>query len=200
MNFPTRLVEEAVTEIARLPGIGKKTAMRLTLHLLKADESKTVDLASALINLRTKTRYCTNCHHISEDELCHICSGVRRDRSTICVVEDSRDVLAIEETAQYQGLYHVLGGIIAPMAGIGPEELNIDRLIERASSDTVKEIILAISPTMEGDTTAFYLSKKLTGYSVKISSIARGIPLGGELEYADSLTLGRSILTRTDYQ
>jgi recombination protein RecR len=200
MNFPTRLVEEAVTEIARLPGIGKKTAMRLTLHLLKADESKTVDLASALINLRTKTRYCTNCHHISEDELCHICSGVRRDRSTICVVEDSRDVLAIEETAQYQGLYHVLGGIIAPMAGIGPEELNIDSIIEMASFDTVKEIILAISPTMEGDTTAFYLSKKLTGYSVKISSIARGIPLGGELEYADSLTLGRSILTRTEYQ
>ncbi len=200
MNFPTRLVEDAVTEIARLPGIGKKTAMRLTLHLLKADESRTVDLASALINLRTKTRYCTNCQHISEDELCHICSGIRRDRSTICVVEDSRDVLAIEETAQYQGLYHVLGGIIAPMAGIGPEELNIDRLIERASSDDVKEIILAISPTMEGDTTAFYLSKKLMGCSVKISSIARGIPLGGELEYADSLTLGRSILTRTDYQ
>ena len=200
MNFPTRLVEDAVTEIARLPGIGKKTAMRLTLHLLKADESKTVDLASALINLRTKTRYCTNCQHISEDELCHICSAIRRDRSTICVVEDSRDVLAIEETAQYQGLYHVLGGIIAPMAGIGPEELNIDRLIERASSDAVKEIILAISPTMEGDTTEFYLSKKLMGCSVKISSIARGIPLGGELEYADSLTLGRSILTRTDYQ
>jgi recombination protein RecR len=200
MNFPTRLVEDAVTEIARLPGIGKKTAMRLTLHLLKADESRTVDLASALINLRTKTRYCTNCQHISEDELCHICSGIRRDRSTICVVEDSRDVLAIEETAQYQGLYHVLGGIIAPMAGIGPEELNIDRLIERASTDAVKEIILAISPTMEGDTTAFYLSKKLMGCSVKISSIARGIPLGGELEYADSLTLGRSILTRTDYQ
>jgi recombination protein RecR len=200
MNFPTRLVEDAVTEIARLPGIGKKTAMRLTLHLLKADESKTVDLASALINLRTKTRYCTNCQHISEDELCHICSGTRRDRSTICVVEDSRDVLAIEETAQYIGLYHVLGGIIAPMAGIGPEELNIDRLIERASSDDVKEIILAISPTMEGDTTAFYLSKKLMGCAVKISSIARGIPLGGELEYADSLTLGRSILTRTDYQ
>lgn len=200
MNFPTRLVEDAVIEIARLPGIGKKTAMRLTLHLLKADESKTVDLASALINLRTKTRYCTNCQHISEDELCHICSAIRRDRSTICVVEDSRDVLAIEETAQYQGLYHVLGGIIAPMAGIGPEELNIDRLIERASSDAVKEIILAISPTMEGDTTAFYLSKKLMGCSVKISSIARGIPLGGELEYADSLTLGRSILTRTDYQ
>jgi len=199
MNFPTRLVEEAVTEIARLPGIGKKTAMRLTLHLLKADEARTVDLASALVNLRTKTRYCIYCNHISEDEVCSICSGLRRDKTTICVVEDSRDILAIEETAQYQGLYHVLGGIIAPMAGIGPEELNIDRLIERASSEEVKEIILAISPTMEGDTTAFYLSKKLGPCSVKLSSIARGIPLGGELEYADSLTLGRSIVTRTEY-
>jgi recombination protein RecR len=199
MNFPTRLVEEAVNEISRLPGIGKKTAMRLTLHLLKADESRTVDLASALVNLRTKTRYCVTCGHISEEEQCAICSGSRRDRSTICVVEDSRDVLAIEDTAQYQGLYHVLGGIIAPMAGIGPEELNIDRLVERAGLEEVKEIILAISPTMEGDTTAFYLSKKLAGRNVKISSIARGIPLGGELEYADSLTLGRSILTRTDY-
>jgi recombination protein RecR len=199
MNFPTRLVEEAVNEISRLPGIGKKTAMRLTLHLLKADESRTVDLASALVNLRTKTRYCATCGHISEEEQCAICSGSRRDRSTICVVEDSRDVLAIEDTAQYQGLYHVLGGIIAPMAGIGPEELNIDRLVERAGLEEVKEVILAISPTMEGDTTAFYLSKKLAGTRVKISSIARGIPLGGELEYADSLTLGRSILTRTDY-
>jgi len=200
MNFPTRLVEDAVTEISRLPGIGKKTAMRLTLHLLKADESRTVDLASALINLRTKTLYCNICKHISEEKQCNICTGTRRDRSTICVVEDSRDVLAIEETAQYQGLYHVLGGIITPMSGIGPDELNIDRLIERAFSYEVKEIILAISPTMEGDTTAFYLSKKLAGCSVKISSIARGIPVGGELEYADSLTLGRSILTRTDYQ
>jgi recombination protein RecR len=200
MNFPTRLVEDAVTEIARLPGIGKKTAMRLTLHLLKAEESKTVDLAAALVNLRTKTRYCKNCHHISEEELCNVCTGIRRDKSTICVVEDSRDVLAIEETSQYQGLYHVLGGIIAPMSGIGPDELNIEGLIERASSPEVKEIILAISPTMEGDTTAFYLSKKLVDCNVKISSIARGIPLGGELEYADSLTLGRSILTRTDYR
>lgn len=199
MNFPTKLVEEAVTEIARLPGIGKKTAMRLTLHLLRADESRTVDLASALVNLRTKTRYCKDCNHISEDELCQICSGIRRDKSTICVVEDSRDVLAIEDTAQYQGLYHVLGGIISPMAGVGPDELNIESLIQRAANPQVNEIILAISPTMEGDTTAFYLSKKLADCNVKISSIARGIPLGGELEYADSLTLGRSIITRTDY-
>jgi len=199
MNFPTRLVEDAVTEIARLPGIGKKTAMRLSLFLLKADESVTVDLAAALVNLRTKTRYCKQCHHISELALCTICSGARRDRTTLCVVEDSRDILAIEETGQYQGLYHVLGGIISPMAGIGPEELNIDTLVLRATNPEVNEIILAISPTMEGDTTAFYLSKKLAACDVKISSIARGVPLGGELEYADSLTLGRSILTRNTY-
>lgn len=199
MNFPTRLVEEAVSEIARLPGIGKKTAMRLALHLLKADESVTVDLASALVNLRTKTRYCKQCHHISEEEMCQICSSSRRDRSLLCVVEDSRDVLAIEDTAQYQGLYHVLGGIISPMAGIGPSDLHIESLIDHVNQGEIKEVILAISPTMEGDTTAFYLSKRLSQSGVRISSIARGVPLGGELEYTDSLTLGRSILTRTEY-
>lgn len=199
MNFPTRLVEEAVNEISRLPGIGKKTAMRLALHLLKADESQSVDLASALVNLRTKTIYCRNCHHLSESEICQICSGIRRNPAQICVVEDSRDVIAIEETAQYQGHYHVLGGIISPMAGIGPEELHIDSLIERAARPEVNEIIMAISPTMEGDTTIFYLSKRLKDCRVKISSIARGVPLGGELEYADSLTLGRSIISRTEY-
>lgn len=200
MNFPTKLVEDAVNEISRLPGIGKKTAMRLALHLLKAEESVTVDLASSLINLRTKTLWCTQCHHISETAICQICSGFRRDKSLICVVEDSRDVIAIEETTQYQGLYHVLGGIISPMAGIGPEELQVESLLERASSPDVQEVIMAISPTMEGDTTVFYLSKKLRDCGVKISSIARGVPLGGELEYADALTLGRSILTRTEYQ
>ncbi len=200
MNFPTRLVEEAVNEISRLPGIGKKTAMRLALHLLKAEESVTVDLASALVNLRTKTLYCKHCHHISEEEVCGICSGNRRDKSILCVVEDSRDVIAIEETTQYQGLYHVLGGIISPMAGIGPDELNISSLVERATSPDIAEVIMAISPTMEGDTTVFYLSKKLRECGVRISSIARGVPLGGDLEYADSLTLGRSIITRTEYQ
>jgi recombination protein RecR len=200
MNFPTKLVEEAVSEISRLPGIGKKTAMRLALHLLKADESVTVDLASALVNLRTKTLWCRQCHHISDMEVCSICSGMRRDKGTICVVEDSRDVIAIEETSQYQGLYHVLGGIISPMAGIGPEELQVESLVQRASTSEVREVIMAISPTMEGDTTVFYLSKKLRDCGVKISSIARGVPLGGELEYADALTLGRSILTRTEYQ
>lgn len=174
--------------------------MRLVLHLLKADERATIDLASALVNLRTKTRYCSQCGHISEEELCAICSSTRRDPTLICVVEDSRDILAIEETHQYQGLYHVLGGIISPMSGVGPAELNIDSLIERCQSGIVKEIILAISPTMEGDTTAFYLGKKLASCDVKISSIARGVPVGGELEYTDSITLGRSILTRTLYQ
>lgn len=200
MNFPTRLVEDAVTEIAKLPGIGKKTAMRLSLHLLKADERVTVDLASALVSLRTQTRYCKQCGHISEAELCGICSNHKRDQSLICVVEDSRDILAIEETHQYQGLYHVLGGIISPMSGVGPDELNIDPLVERSRSEVVKEIILAISPTMEGDTTAFYLSKRLSDCDVKISNIARGVAVGGDLEYTDSITLGRSIQTRTVYQ
>ncbi len=199
MNFPTRLVEEAVSQISKLPGIGKKTAMRLALHLLKSDESATVDLASALVNLRTKTLYCKVCGHISEEETCHICQSGRRDRSVICVVEDSRDVMAIEETLQFNGLYHVLGGIIAPMSGIGPEELNVESLLQRSSNGETKEIILALSPNMEGDTTAFYLSKKLLPLGVKISAIARGVPVGGELEYTDSLTLGRSIQTRIPY-
>ena len=200
MNFPTKLVEDVVTEISKLPGIGKKTAMRLALHLLKADEMTSIDLASAIVNFRTKTRFCQSCNHISESELCSICSNSKRDSSVICVVEDSRDVLAIEDTLQYNGLYHVLGGVISPMSGIGPEELNIPKLLERASHESVKEIILALSPNMEGDTTAFYLSKRLVDKQVSISSIARGIPVGGELEYTDSITLGRSIMKRTIYQ
>jgi recombination protein RecR len=199
MNFPTKLVEEAVSQISKLPGIGKKTAMRLALHLLKTDESATVDLASALVNLRTKTLYCKNCGHISEEESCHICQSGRRDRSVICVVEDSRDVMAIEDTLQFNGLYHVLGGIISPMAGIGPEELNVESLLQRSSNGETREIILALSPNMEGDTTAFYLSKKLLPLGVKISTIARGVPVGGELEYTDTLTLCRSIQTRIPY-
>jgi recombination protein RecR len=173
--------------------------MRLALHLLKTDESATVDLASALVNLRTKTLYCKNCGHISEEESCHICQSGRRDRSVICVVEDSRDVMAIEDTLQFNGLYHVLGGIISPMAGIGPEELNVESLLQRSSNGETREIILALSPNMEGDTTAFYLSKKLLPLGVKISTIARGVPVGGELEYTDTLTLGRSIQTRIPY-
>lgn len=201
MNFPSKLIEEAVIEISRLPGIGKKSALRLALHLLKRDESQTQLLAEALINLRTKTTFCRKCHNISDAELCLICSSPRRDAAVLCIVEDTRDVLAIENTAQYRGLYHILGGIISPLMGIGPNDLNIDSLIKRVEQEPeIQEIILALSPTMEGDTTAFYLQKRLKPFNKKISTIARGIPIGGDLEYADEVTLGRSILSRIAYE
>ena len=202
MEYPSKLIENAVAEVSKLPGIGKKTALRLVLHLLKEPETATIDLAGAITELRTKIRYCNACHNISDDDVCNICASHRRDRSLICVVEDTRDVLAIENTSQYNGLYHVLGGVISPIDGIGPSELNIDPLLSRISQnkDEIKEIIFALSPTMEGDTTAFYLTKKLKEYEVNISTIARGIPIGGELEYADEVTLGRSILSRTSYK
>ncbi|MFN6946740.1 MAG: recombination mediator RecR [Cytophagaceae bacterium] len=200
MNFPSKLIENAVTEISKLPGIGKKTALRLALHLLKEEEATSNDLAKAITELRSKTVYCKNCHNISDRELCNVCSGTKRDRSIICVVEDTRDVLAIENTSQYHGLYHILGGVISPMEGIGPSELNMESLLSRiSSSDEVKEIILALSPTMEGDTTAFYITRKLKEHKLKISTIARGIPVGGELEYTDEITLGRSIISRTTF-
>ena len=201
MNFPSKLIEEAVIEISKLPGIGKKSALRLTLHLLKRDESQTQMLADALIAVRTKTTFCRKCHNISDADLCLICTSPRRDTSIICIVEDTRDVLAIENTAQYRGLYHILGGIISPLAGIGPNDLNINSLLKRVEEDTeIQEIILALSPTMEGDTTAFYLQKKLKQFNKKTSTIARGIPIGGDLEYADEVTLGRSILSRIAYE
>ncbi|MBL6446583.1 recombination protein RecR [Fulvivirga sp. 29W222] len=202
MEYPSRLIENAVGEISKLPGIGKKTALRLVLHLLKEPEGTTAELTEALTELRTKIKYCKDCHNISDDEVCNICASHRRDRSIICVVEDTRDVLAIENTAQYTGLYHILGGVISPIEGIGPSELNIDQLLQRIENNKneVKEVIFALSPTMEGDTTAFYLTKKLRQFGVKISTIARGIPIGGELEYTDEITLGRSILSRTAYQ
>ncbi|MBN7810193.1 recombination protein RecR [Algoriphagus sp. H41] len=199
MNFPSKLIEDAVTEISRLPGIGKKTALRLALHLLKQNEAVTEALSLALTRMREEVRYCKNCHNISDAEECSICLSHRRDKSTICVVEDIRDVLAIENTNQYQGLYHVLGGVISPIQGIGPEELNFASLLERVSKGEVAEIILALSATMEGDTTSFYLSKRLKETGVKVSTIARGIPVGGELEFTDEVTLGRSILTRINY-
>ncbi len=201
MQFPSKLIENAVEEISKLPGIGKKTALRLVLHLLKQEESATLNLSDALINLRTRITYCTTCHNIADTSTCTICESHRRDRTVICVVEDTRDVLAIENTAQYQGLYHVLGGIISPIEGIGPSNLKIDSLLKRvAEGSEVKELIFALSPTMEGDTTAFYLTRKLKEYNVKISTIARGIAIGGELEYTDEITLGRSILSRTVYE
>lgn len=177
--------------------------MRLVLHLLKKEEPHTRSLANALVAVRTQTRYCKKCHNIADSELCGICASTRRDQSILCIVEDTRDVLAIENTSQYNGLYHVLGGIISPLEGIGPSDLRIDTLIERLSGperDEVKEIILALSPTMEGDTTAFYLQKKLKIFGLKVSTIARGIPIGGDLEYADEITLGRSIVGRVRYE
>jgi recombination protein RecR len=204
LNFPSKLIEDAVVEISKLPGIGKKSALRLVLHLLKREETQTQLLADALIAMRTQTTYCRKCHNISDDELCQICSSPRRDQQIICIVEDTRDVLAVENTAQYRGLYHVLGGIISPLMGIGPNDLNIDSLLKRieqaGEDEKIEEVILALSPTMEGDTTAFYLQKKLKAFPVKISTIARGIPIGGDLEYTDEVTLGRSILSRIAYE
>ena len=205
MEFPSKLIEDAVTEVSKLPGIGKKTALRLVLHLLKRDEEQTQTLAQSLTAMRTRVKYCQRCHNLSDDDLCTICANPRRDGSIICVVEDTRDVLAVENTAQYKGLYHVLGGIISPVEGIGPSDLHIESLIHRLANniqadEPVKEIILALSPTMEGDTTAFYLQKKLRPFNLRISTIARGIPIGGDLEYADEVTLGRSILSRIVYE
>jgi recombination protein RecR len=199
MIFPSKLIEEAVSEFSKLPGIGKKSALRLVLYLLKEEKEATTSLTEALSNLRSNIKYCKECHNVSDNEICSICSSSRRDASTICVVEDMPDVLAIENTGQYNGLYHVLGGIISPLNGIGPSDLKIDSLVARASKQDVKEIILALSPTMEGDTTSFYLTKKLKDLELKVTTIARGVPIGGELEYTDEVTLGRSIITRTIY-
>ncbi|OEK02357.1 recombination protein RecR [Roseivirga sp. 4D4] len=201
MNFPPKLVENAIEEISKLPGIGKKTALRLVLHLLKQDKITTSHLSEALNRLREDTQYCSTCHIISDTTDC-TCKTIKRELTTICVVQDTPDVIAIENTAQYRGLYHVLGGVISPIEGIGPEELNIDTLIKRVkdSEPKIEEVILALNPTMEGDTTAFYLTKKLKEFEVKVTSIARGIPIGGELEFADEVTLGRSIMTRTTYE
>ncbi len=203
MNYPSKLIENAVTEISRLPGIGKKSALRLALHLLKKDSEQTQNLADALLALRSQTRFCSKCHNIADSEICNICSSLRRDTSLICVVTDTRDVLAIENTGQFNGLYHVLGGIISPMEGIGPSDLHITSLLNRireaAPEQPVREVILALSTTMEGDTTSFYLQKKLKDTPVTISIIARGIPIGGDLEYADEVTLGRSIVGRVVY-
>jgi len=201
LNFPSKLIEEAVNEVAKLPGIGKKSALRIVLHLLKKEPRAAQSLADSLVAVRTQIQYCKKCHNISDAELCTICLSSRRDQSLICIVQDSRDVLAIENTGQYNGLYHVLGGIISPLEGIGPGDLKIESLLERVqhSTNEIKEIILALSPTMEGDTTSFYLQKKLKPFASKISTIARGIPIGGDLEYADEITLGRSILSRINY-
>jgi recombination protein RecR len=199
MNFPSKLIENAVEELAKLPGIGRKTALRLALHLLKEESEETFLLAEALVKMRTDVKHCKQCHNISDTEICSICANPLRDRSLLCVVSDIRDVIAIENTSQYKGLYHVLGGVISPLEGIGPSDLHIDSLLERLPASEVKEVVLAISPTMEGDTTAFYLTRKLRDAKVRITTIARGVPVGGELEYTDEITLGRSIVERTTY-
>ena len=196
-KFPSLLLERAVGEISRLPGIGRKTALRLALHLLRQDEAATDALAEALVRLRHDVRYCSRCHNISDDEVCPICSDARRDSTMLCVVENVQDVMAIENTQQFNGLYHVLGGIISPMDGIGPSDLNIDSLVKRVSEGGVREVILALSSTMEGDTTNFYISRRLQPLGVAVSVIARGISVGNELEYTDEVTLGRSIVNRT---
>ena len=199
MNFSSKLIEESVSAFASLPGIGKKTALRLVLYLIQQDKSETEAFTAALSKMRGQIRICKICHNISDHELCNVCSDPRRDHSLVCVVEGVREVMAIEGTGQYKGLYHVLGGLISPIEGVGPQDLNIASLLERTKQGEIKEVIMAITPNVEGDTTIYYLSKKLADHGVKISSLARGISFGGELEYADEVTVGRSIVNRIPY-
>ena len=199
-QFSSILLGNAVKEFSKLPGIGKRTALRLALHLLRQSKEDVENFGNTFIALRNEIQYCNVCHNISDTEVCQICTDTRRDATTVCVVENINDVLSIENTQQYKGLYHVLGGVISPMDGIGPADLSIDQLIKRAETGNIKEIILALSPTMEGDTTNFYLYKKLAKFAIEISTIAKGISIGNELEYADEITLGRSIINRTPYK
>jgi len=196
-NYPSKLLEEAVNEFAKLPGIGRKTALRLVLHLLRCDASEVNLFGQLVMRFRNEIQYCPQCHNLSDNGLCVICSNSSRDKSIVCVVESVRDVMLIENTQQFNGLYHVLGGIISPMNGIGPSDLSIDLLVKRVSEGQIKEVIMALSATLEGDTTNFLLYRKLSPFNIKTSTIARGVSLGDELEYTDELTLGRSILNRT---
>ena len=200
MQYPSQLLERAVQEFATLPGIGRKTALRLVLHLLRQPAERAEQLAEAVATMRREVKYCRTCHNISDAEQCPICADSRRDATTICVVENIQDVMAIENTQQYRGLYHVLGGLISPMDGIGPSDLQIDSLVERVGQGTVSEVILALSSTMEGDTTNFYIFRRLAPTGVPVSIIARGIAVGNELEYTDEVTLARSILNRTPFE
>lgn len=200
MDFSSKLLEQAVTEMSQLPGIGKRTALRLVLHLLKQPESQTIALSKALVDLKAQVKFCRNCHNISDSELCEICASSSREASLVCVVEDIRDVMAIENTSQYRGHYHVLGGKISPIDGIGPSQLTIRSLVEKVKSGKVKEVIFALSSTLEGDTTNFYIYKQLEGAKVTTSTIARGIGVGDELEFADEVTLGRSITHRVPFE
>ncbi len=196
-EYASTLLETAVNELSRLPGIGRKTALRLALHILRQDEKYGIELGEAIINLRNGIRYCTTCHNISETDTCPICSNPSRDASTVCVVESVKDVMSFESTRQFNGLYHVLGGVISPMDGIGPDQLEIESLVERVANGGVKEVILALSATMEGETTNFYIYRRLGTLPVKITQLARGVSVGNEIEYTDEITLGRSLLNRT---
>jgi recombination protein RecR len=200
MEFSSKTVEEAVRQFAKLPGIGKKTALRLVLHLLKQDEQTVEEFSASLLKLKSDLKYCRVCNNISDTDICGICADARRSHETVCVVEDLRDVMAIENTSQYRGVYHVLGGLISPIEGIGPDDITIESLINRLQTEDTKEVIFALAATMEGDTTSFYISKKIKNLNLKITTIARGIAIGGELEYADEITLGRSILGRIPYK
>lgn len=200
MEFSSKLLENAVYEMSQLPGIGKRTALRLVLHLLKRPKEQTQHLANSLQNLRNDIKFCASCHNISDRELCEICSNPKRDESLVCVVEDIRDVMAIENTGQFRGLYHVLGGKISPMEGVGPQDLTITDLVTRVKEGKIQELIFALSSTMEGDTTNFYIYKQIKGLPIRTSTIARGIAVGDELEYADEVTLGRSIVNRIPFE
>lgn len=199
-QYPSLLLENAVNEFAKLPGVGKKTALRLVLHLLRQSEDDVDNFGNTIMQLKHEVHYCKVCHNISDTEICDICANPRRDRSVVCVVENIRDVMSIENTQQYTGLYHVLGGVISPMDGIGPKDLEIESLVERCAHDGIAEVILALPTTMEGDTTNFYIYRKLSGMPVKITTIARGVAIGNELEYTDEVTLGRSIVNRIEFK
>ncbi len=196
-QYPSRLLEQAVSEISKLPSIGRKTALRLVLHLLRREAKDVHQLSKSLTDLVDGVKYCHTCHNISDTEECDICANPQRDRSTICVVENIQNVMAIENTGQYRGLYHVLGGVISPMDGIGPNDLELQSLVDRVANGGVEEIILALNPTMEGDTTNFYIQRKIAGSGVRLSVLARGVSVGDDLEYTDEVTLGRSIINRT---
>ena len=199
-QYPSQLLEKAVSEFAKLPGIGRKTALRLVLWMLRQEDEQVEQFAEAIQKMKQEVKYCEVCHNISDADVCPICSDPKRDRSTVCVVENIQDVMAIENTQQYHGLYHVLGGVISPMDGIGPGDIEIESLVGRVAEGGVKEVILALSPTMEGDTTNFYIFRKLSGFDTKVSVIARGVSVGNELEYTDEVTLGRSIMNRTPFE
>jgi recombination protein RecR len=200
MTFSSKLIEKAVEAFSSLPGVGKKTALRLVLHLIQQDKSASEQFAGAITAMREGIQFCKNCHNLSDEPTCQICMDKRRDAGLVCVVENVRDLMAIEDTNQFRGLYHVLGGVISPIEGIGPEDLQVDSLIQRVASGEIKEIIMAISPTIEGETTIYYITKKIQAHPVVVSTIARGVSFGGDLEYADEITLGRSILARTPYK